>query len=174
MRWWVVALLVVAGCGGNGSLARPSTTTTAGPFGTATSASASDSTASNVASLTGLAVGQCFDVDQFAAGVPIDPTQAHPRSCTEPHQHEVYAVFAHPDPPGAAWPGDAAIDAWVDDRCLAQFEGYVGISYERSTLDMATIRPDKASWKQGDRTVACTLHDVDFATLIASMKAASR
>ncbi|MEY2450171.1 MAG: hypothetical protein QOH79_3647 [Acidimicrobiaceae bacterium] len=122
---------------------------------------------------TALAVGDCFNSDQFAPGLSIDRRGVHVIACTDPHQHEVYAVERDPDPAGAPFPGDASMRAFADDVCLAAFEPAIGAGYVQSALDYATITPDATSWKDGDRSVICAVHDVDFAELLGSRLAAA-
>lgn len=114
------------------------------------------------------AVGDCFNTDQFAPGVSIDPRGLHLVACTDPHQHEVYAIERDPDPAGAPFPGEEAMTAFADDLCLADFEPALGVDYRQSSLDFATIKPDATSWNDGDRSVICAVHDTDFAELFGS------
>jgi hypothetical protein len=86
----------------------------------------------------------------------------------------VYAVLDHPGGEGAPYPGDETIGSYADDHCIAAFEDFVGIAYQQSTLDYAIVHPDAASWKAGDRQVACVLHDADFIPLLGTMKDAKR
>jgi hypothetical protein len=115
-----------------------------------------------------LAVGDCFDTDQFAPGRSIDPHGLHLVACADPHQHQVYAIEGDADPTGAPFPGDLAMEAFADDACLADFESALGVSYRTSSMDFATIKPDATSWKAGDRAVICAVHDADFAELTGS------
>ena len=118
----------------------------------------------------GFEPSQCYTADGFAAGQPLEPTQLHPIACDAPHRLEVDAVLQHPSPASIAFPGDEALGSFADDQCLAQFAGYVGQSYEQSSLDIADIRPTAKSWKAGDRTVVCFVYDQDFSDLTASVK----
>ena len=120
-----------------------------------------------------LAVGDCFNTDQFAPGVSIDRHGVHLVACTDPHQHEVYAIEGNSDPTGGPFPGDVAMRAFADDVCLADFEPALGVGYRESSLDFATITPDEASWKAGARAVICAVHDADFAELTGSRLAAT-
>jgi hypothetical protein len=118
-----------------------------------------------------LAVGDCFNTDQFAPGRSIDRGGVHVVPCSDPHQHEVYAIEGDPDPTGSPFPGDLVMSAFADDACLAAFESALGVGYRQSSLDFATIKPDATSWKAGDRAVICVLHDADFADLTGSQLA---
>ena len=160
----VLALLVATtAC----SDSKPPTTSSASafnPFDT----SASSGTAGPAATPAVLALGDCFNTDQFVPGAAIDPRGVHLVACTEPHQHEVYAIETDTDPTDASFPGEAAMSTFADDQCLADFEPALGVDYRQSALDFAATRPDANSWKDGDRTVICALHDSDFAELTGS------
>ncbi|MBC7291384.1 MAG: septum formation family protein [Actinotalea sp.] len=82
--------------------------------------------------------------------------------CKEPHEHEVYATepFAGVDgaTPGG-YPGDAALTAFAQARCLEEFEGYVGVDYRDSSLFFTWLLPSPRGWegegKHRDRSVVC-------------------
>ena len=174
VRAGAVALAVaVSACSGGGKGSSSSGSGPLDPFGNGASGSG-PSAASSGAAPVELQAGQCFDVDTFQSGKPIDPRAVHLSLCAGPHQHEVFATFTYPDAAGAPWPGDDVLDSWAGDHCLGAFSGYVGIEYERSHLDLATVRPDERSWKDGDRAVACAAHDVDFALLAGSIKGTAK
>ncbi len=176
----LLVLGALAGCGGG----RGGSTATSGinPFvaadAPAPATTAADSGGGEVSAPGGpvapLAEGDCFNVPVFTAGVSIDPHAVTPTPCGAPHQHEVYALLTHPAAAGSAWPGDAALDSWGDDHCLALFGPFVGLPYEQSSLDFAIVRPDRETWDEGDRAVACTLHASTFALLTGSMKGTAR
>ena len=84
----------------------------------------------------------------------------------------MYAIVEQPGDPGAAYPGDAVLAAFADDRCLAAFTAYTGLDYRSSHYDIANARPDKDAWDRGERRVICALHDVDFTEITGSAKAA--
>ena len=46
-----------------------------------------------------------------------------------------------------------------DAGCLAQFDAFVGLAYDSSTLDFYEYRPSEESWASGDRTVSCVIWD---------------
>jgi hypothetical protein len=144
------------------------------PFATTGGSGAVAASTASPGTLVELRAGQCFDVDQFQSGVPIDRRGVHLALCAGPHEHEVIATFTYPDPPRADWPGPAVLDEWASDHCVDAFATYVGIEYERSHLDVASVHPDERSWKDGDRAVACAAHDVDFALLVGSVKGTAK
>ena len=43
----------------------------------------------------------------------------------------------------AAFPGREATVASAGERCVAEFEGFVGLSYQESNLDLAPITPER-------------------------------
>lgn len=83
-------------------------------------------------------------------------------SCDRPHTDEVYFIFEVED---GAFPGDDALGETAWDGCLAQFDDYVGIPYDDSTIDFYTYQPTKGSWTRADdRTVQCILFSYDDVT----------
>jgi hypothetical protein len=159
----VAMLLVLHACS---DTERPSAASASpfNPFANATSSAATGPPPPPAA----LAVGDCFNSDQFAPGSSIDRQGVHLVACADPHQHEVYAIERNADPPTTPFPGDQAMSAFSDDVCLAAFEPAVGVDYRQSSLDFATIKPDAKSWAAGDRAVICAVHDADFAELLGS------
>ena len=113
-----------------------------------------------------------FDTDQFTPGSAIDLASARVVDCNGPHQHEVFAVEVDLSRPGTRYPGDAALAAFADDRCLAAFTPYTGLDYRASHFDIANARPDETTWNSGERHVICALHDADFGELVGSARAA--
>jgi len=163
----ILLALVLAACSGS---QRQSSTTTQplDPFATTgTSAPQAPPTA------PAIDVGQCFDTDQFVAGAAIDLSSARVVDCGGPHQQEAYAIVTQTGDPAAAYPGADSLAAFADDQCLAAFSGYTGLDYRTSHYDIANARPDEAAWDRGERRVVCALHDVDFAELTGSAKAAT-
>lgn len=120
-----------------------------------------------------LAVGDCFNSDQFAPGTSIDPAGVHAVACSDPHQHQVYAIELDPVPDGATFPGDALMAEFADDVCLQDFGPALGVDYRASTLDFGSIRPNAMTWAAGDRLVICAVHDADFAELNGSQLAST-
>jgi hypothetical protein len=176
----LVIVIALGACSGSNSDSAP-TTSTLNPFASNVPASAASSgslSASGASASLGpplapppqLAVGDCFNADSIDAAGAIDSNAVHLVPCTDPHQHEAYAIEQHPDGPDAPYPGDAAVDAFASDRCLRAFADYVGADYVGSSLDTAIVRPDAGRWAFGDRNVVCTVHDADFAPLTGSVR----
>ena len=81
--------------------------------------------------------------------------------CSEPHSEEIYAAVT---PPEGDFPGYEAIDAQAKEMCTAEFESFVGLPYEDSTLHMNLVIPTEERWDAGDRTALCTIYDPDGET----------
>jgi hypothetical protein len=91
-------------------------------------------------------------------------------SCDQPHTDEVYFVY---DVEDGEFPGDAALSEATWDRCLAEFETFVGVDWEQSELDFYNYQPTKASWnRMGDRGVQCIAFSYDDVT--GSLRGAAR
>ena len=67
--------------------------------------------------------------------------------CGEPHDGEVYAVFDLPD---GDFPGDEEVAAAGEERCVKDFETFVGKPYEDSMYDITSLFPTRESWESND------------------------
>ena len=115
-----------------------------------------------------LSVGDCFN-DDPAAGDSV--SEVPTVDCSTPHDNEIYFQFSMTD---AAFPGQEATRNSSAERCISEFEGFVGLSYAESNLDIFPITPTAASWEQGDRVVYCVLYALDLSKLTGSMRGAAR
>lgn len=107
-----------------------------------------------------LAVGDCLpyvdytDVDQISE-LPVVP-------CDQPHTDEVFYIFEVED---GEFPGDSALQETAWDGCLAQFESFVGLTYEQSELDFYSYQPTKGSWNRADdRAIQCIVYSYEDVT----------
>jgi hypothetical protein len=100
-----------------------------------------------------LKVGDCLA--EFTDGAELSSIEAAP--CSEPHSDEIYAEGTVPDVD--EFPGTKAVEAAAQDICLADYEAFVGRSYDRSVLDIGYLTPTEDSWADGDRAVLCTIFD---------------
>ena len=82
-----------------------------------------------------LEVGDCLTDYRATEGVVSVPTMP----CSEPHSGEIYAVVPLPEGDGN-YPGVEAISAQAEEKCIAEFEGFVGLSYEESVLEFICDR----------------------------------
>ncbi len=97
-------------------------------------------------------VGDCLNEasGEVVSEVPVVP-------CDQPHDEEVFFDF---ELEGTDYPGDDAVQTQANDGCLAQFEPFVGLAYESSSLDFYPYTPTQESWEQaGDRVVSCVIWD---------------
>jgi len=96
------------------------------------------------------------------------PSEIETVSCDQAHDSEVYTVFDLPD---GDVPGDDEVVAAADERCGADFEAFVGNSYENSVLDIEYFFPSEESWSfDNDREVACMVYHVEGEQLTGSAK----
>jgi Septum formation/Protein of unknown function (DUF2510) len=102
-----------------------------------------------------LEVGDCLTEVQ-AIEEEILSVQTVP--CSEPHREEIYAVVTLPE---GDFPGDEAIVTQAEDVCLAEFEGFVGLSYAESVLEFNYAWPLEEGWDAGERGVVCAVSDPD-------------
>jgi len=107
-----------------------------------------------------LEVGDCMPLVEYGDVEEISELPVVP--CDQPHTDEVYDIFELED---GEFPGDDALEEAAWERCVAQFEAYVGIPYEESVLDAYQYWPTKASWiRAGDRTVQCVVFSYEDVT----------
>jgi hypothetical protein len=98
-------------------------------------------------------VGDCLNISELPEEVEAIPTVP----CSQTHEAEIYASTQLS---GTDYPGQAAIDDEAVDFCLAQWEGFMGIEWERSELDFSYFFPTESSWTTaGDREVLCVVVD---------------
>lgn len=146
-----LALLLLASCGGDSLRDGSGAITQAGEM-----------------SVFDLRTGDCFDDPATLAG-PVEKVPVVP--CSDPHDNEIYFAFELPD---GDFPGASAVDGAADDRCLTEFEPFVGVGYFDSVLDYFAITPTSGSWDQGDRTVYCVIYELDLSKLVGSARGAGR
>lgn len=118
-------------------------------------------------SATDLRVGDCFDEPKDMTEV----SSVQHRPCTEAHDGEIVFVgdYAAQD----AYPGQAAFDVFVADRCVPAFEDYVGSDYETDVVyDLGVFFPLEDGWKAGDHEIACYVYRIDGARQTTSVKGA--
>ncbi len=98
-------------------------------------------------------IGECVNIpdgDQISDYERVD--------CAEAHDAEVYALPQHPDAADAPYPGRESLNDFAAERCQGEFEPYVGIAYEQSTIYFSPLTPSQDSWDQAeDREVVCLL-----------------
>ena len=86
--------------------------------------------------------------------------------CGQPHDLEAYAVTNMDD---GDYPGQQAIDDKSDEFCAAEFEKFIGISFDESTLVYYPFTPTTSSWQGGDREIVCVV-GADKAKTVGSLQ----
>lgn len=100
--------------------------------------------------------GDCFD----RPADPLDVARVPVVPCDGPHDYETFGVVDHPAPPGGAHPGDRELVDFAIEVCgRERFQPYVGVQASSSRYAIDVIHPDAASWRLGQRTLVCVLHD---------------
>ena len=110
-----------------------------------------------------LGVGDCF------TGEPNDIDTV---DCTEPHQFELFAVAAAPDP-AAAFPGADTALTDGGSVCAVALVGYYGAATEvfvSNGLELEPIVPTEAQWRDGQTDTYCLARDADGQALDQSVE----
>lgn len=100
-----------------------------------------------------LQVGDCFNGPGAGGGETVLTVMVVP--CDELHEFEVYHAFDLED---GDYPGtDAVQELWIAG-CLSEFEGFVGMPFDQSELDISGIFPTAETWNElDDREVLCSV-----------------
>jgi Septum formation len=122
----------------------------------------SATTAGKSTSVFKLKVGECL-VPPTAIKAEI--TSINVVACTDPHTQEVFANVTYGSgPPGATttsvspdFPGTAVMMTYANGACLEQFQAYVGVDYQDSTLYYTYLMPSARSWSSNDRKIVCLI-----------------
>ena len=105
--------------------------------------------------------GYSFEGEEQISSLPGVP-------CSQPHDNEVYAVF---DVSLSSYPSsEDAMFEHALEKCLDRFPSFVGRDYETSELDILTLYPTQASWRQNDREVVCAVYDINSTQLVGSAR----
>lgn len=115
-----------------------------------------------------LEVGDCFNDDDDLSA---EATEVEVIDCELPHDNEIFFEYSLED---GDFPGAETMLEDTLERCVDEFEGFVGTAYEDSDLDVFPIYPTDESWAEGDRVVYCALYAVDLSKLTGSMEGARR
>lgn len=171
------ALVVVASaCGtqtaGTGSSSSPTPTT---PSSAVTASAPTPSATPTPTADTGprrvywedLEAGMCIDTKKLESDYDFWVVP-----CGKKHNRE---VIANTTLPGTTkWPGDKAVDKASDTACRAAFKKYIGLSYNRSDLQLDVYTTDKEGWAEGDRTAVCLVFDPDHASVTTALKGSKK
>lgn len=138
---------------------------------------AEDQPAGREISIGAVVVGDCIDlVPGHAAADPEGGVADGPASvllvrCEQPHEQEVFHLFALDEGP---YPGDQQVQELSRERCSVQFEEYVGSAPAASALEFVYVWPSQASWNVGIREGGCALLDAAGGDLTGSMAGTGR
>ncbi|MTV25235.1 septum formation protein [Nitriliruptoraceae bacterium ZYF776] len=113
-----------------------------------------------------LSVGDCFNTPEDLAEV----SDVEIVECSEPHDVEVFATVELADDEDGEYPGTQAVFRDSEERCIEQFEAYVGRDYATSRLAVGTFVPSSDTWRAGDRDATCFLGDAGQQPLTGSMQ----
>ena len=112
-------------------------------------------------------IGDCFNDSAPAGEVDESVVVVLAVPCVEPHDNEAFHLGSLVD---GEFPGVEAVKGQVFEACVTQFESFVGMNYDESSLDVAYIYPSAASWGEGDRGFVCAVYDLDKAKLTGTMR----
>ena len=113
-----------------------------------------------------LGVGDCTnDPQENIEGDEVESVDAVP--CSDPHDNEFYAAF---EVSYDEFPGHSVIEAAASEGCTSRFEGFTGIDYESSILEIYPMYPTEGSWDVGDREVICAVFHMEYEKLTGSVK----
>ncbi|MDO5494758.1 MAG: septum formation family protein [bacterium] len=107
---------------------------------------------SEESTLFDISVGDCFNSSDITSEKVLN---VEVLGCRDAHDIEVYAAGTME---GDEFPGRDPASAWAESFCYSEFEGFVGLSYEQSALQMNWFYPTADTWNEhGDREVLCLL-----------------
>ncbi len=76
--------------------------------------------------------------------------------CANPHDSEFFAgTSLEPGP----YPGDEAVSDFAADFCLTEFDSFVGVVFEESSLKAFYLSPSAQEWDLENRTLLCGIYD---------------
>ena len=101
-----------------------------------------------------ITVGDCLPAEETGVEGEISTVLTVP--CSEPHSGEAYASGNMPD---GSYPGDTEVQNFAEDFCSTEFDSFVGIPLEQSTLSYSYYFPTPESWAAGDREILCVVYD---------------
>jgi len=87
--------------------------------------------------------------------------------CGQPHDGEVFLLTDLPD---GDFPGDETVIDTADKLCGAEFEPFIGLPYDDSVYDFATLFPSAETWTTGDREIVCIAFAPEGETVTGSLK----
>ncbi|MFM7069840.1 MAG: septum formation family protein [Actinomycetes bacterium] len=168
------ALVLAAGCSGGSDGSGTGTESTAKERSTTTTTDPDAPPEGAVAGgIQKLRVGECFSPVKGNERAEARAVWKVP--CTDPHRYELYARLRYRGPGSGltGYPGSTVVQNWAEEACFERFEGFVGIPWTRSDLEIQTWWPSYTSWGRPDRTVLCAVTPDDGSTTIGSERASA-
>ncbi|MFN2608743.1 MAG: septum formation family protein [Acidimicrobiales bacterium] len=77
--------------------------------------------------------------------------------CASEHDLEVFALIDDPAGRGAKFPGQDILEREANVACPPQFQSYVGVPFDRSSLTVVFYVPTSRNWDGGNRRLLCTV-----------------
>jgi hypothetical protein len=115
--------------------------------------------------------GLCIeDAGALTGGQVNEITHIRSIPCRLEHQAEVFLSTELPGRPNAAFPGVGELRRQSQQACRDAFEGFVGIRWTRSELEIAALWPSPQSWGTGDRQVVCVVFRLDGEPMTGSAR----
>ncbi|GAB3543302.1 hypothetical protein GCM10027403_37280 [Arthrobacter tecti] len=114
-----------------------------------------------------LEAGQCMTDSGTAAEPNIEVLP-----CTEEHAFEVFATTELPE---GDYPGLGEADALAQEFCRSEFDGFIGVEYDASELDLQYFYPVEEEWAtEGGRSVICLVGQPAGASTTGTLKGSAR
>ncbi len=104
--------------------------------------------------LSDLQTFQCFNTSKALVA-----DKATRVDCTEPHTDEVAGILTFPGGENATYPGQDGILEFGKKDCVKPVTSYYGDKIPTATTQVFVFGPNEAAWKNGDRTVVCSLRE---------------
>jgi Septum formation len=92
--------------------------------------------------------------------------------CTDPHDAEVFSAF---DIEGDEFPGQQTVIQDAERGCRARFADFIGVTYQKSVLEMQYLYPTEQSWNTADdREVICSVVEPTGKITVETLEGANR
>lgn len=104
--------------------------------------------------LSELRPGDCFDTAKALVA-----EKANKVSCAKPHTHEVAGPLRFPGSSDAKYPGQSGILDFGRLQCPQLVRDYFGTKRPSAIPEVFVFGPNQAAWRNGDRTVVCSLRE---------------
>jgi Septum formation len=115
--------------------------------------------------------GLCIDDASAFTGRQVNEiTRIRSTPCRVEHQAEVYLRPELPGGRNAPFPGIGELRRQAQQACRDGFEGFVGVRWTRSELEIAALWPSPDSWPTGDRQVVCVVFRLDGQPMVGSAR----